>query len=56
MAKEKIVFPEDMIPDVVRVIRNGLKKEKDEELIEGLESQCQELLDYWVRLGGDDDE
>jgi hypothetical protein len=52
MAKESISFPEDRIPDVVRVIRKGLKGERDRELRDGLKSQCDELMDYHERLTG----
>lgn len=47
MAFETISFPEDMIPDVVRVIRRGLVGEKDLDLITQLEKQCDELEMYW---------
>lgn len=49
MAIEKISFPEHRIPDVVRVIRRGLKGEKDKELIEQLGKQCDSLEDYYNR-------
>lgn len=57
--KESITFPEELIPDVVRIIRRGLnnggrsKKDRREAIIL-LYRACQELEDYWKRTTGMD--
>jgi hypothetical protein len=52
--KESISFPEDKIPGMVKVIRKGLKGERDKELREDLEEQLVELEDYWKRMQEED--
>lgn len=51
MGKETIVFPEEFIPQVIAVIRRGLKGEKDKDVKEQLEKQCKELEEYWKNCG-----
>lgn len=44
---EAVYFPEEKIPQVVAVIRRGLKAETDVEVKEQLENQCVELEEYF---------
>jgi hypothetical protein len=53
MASEHLIFPEEYIPDVARIIRNGLDicdptVAHDLDLL--LRSQVAELEDYWEGL------
>lgn len=43
--KERILFPEEFIPQVVAVIRRGLKEETNQEVIDGLTEQIENLED-----------
>lgn len=55
MATESIVFPEDQIPGVIRIIRKGLKGERNKELREQLHLQCDELEEYYSNTLQDDE-
>jgi hypothetical protein len=54
--KERIMFPEEFIPEVIAVIRRGLAVDADlkmncqkvsQEVREQLGKQCDDLEDYW---------
>jgi hypothetical protein len=45
--KERIMFPEEFIPEVVALIRRGLETEDNQEVREQLGKQCDDLEDYW---------
>lgn len=53
---ESIRFPESHIPEVVRIIRRGIKGEKVSIITKKLERQCQELEEYYDRKMRDDDD
>lgn len=44
---ESIYFPEERIPEVCRVIRRGLKGEKDKDTVRQLTNRVEELEEYW---------
>jgi hypothetical protein len=48
---ESIYFPEDIIPEIVALIRRGSIDEKDREIKEQLEKQCKKLEEYWNNEG-----
>lgn len=58
MARETIAFSEERIPEVVEIIRAGIRAtylgagcpDERREAARALESQCAELLEYWDRL------
>lgn len=49
MGRESISFPEERIPDIVRVIRRGLMGEENQEVVEQLTQQCDDLEEYWEK-------
>lgn len=47
MAKETILFPEEKIPKMVKLLREGIKKCGDRELTKLLTVQIKDLEEYW---------
>ena len=56
MANEKIIFPEEYIPLVAQIIKDGLKGKRCPDLRSGLLEQVKDLEHYWKGIQEECDE